>query len=101
MAWHSLQENEAIFSKIYIFFSFRQNFQKTTILLTKSAVLAAERYTAYQVKGVDVLYKKIKCFFPKKIVSKILDNFQKIRIFDCSFFVIDLKMMVNIAAESA
>ena len=76
-AWHPLQENEAIFSK-NIFFNCRRNFRKITFLLTTSVLLAVKGYFAYQVKGIDVLYKKIKCYFRKKRISKNLDgNFEK------------------------
>ena len=64
-AWHLLQENEAILSKIHIFFNFRRNFRKIMFLFTTSVLLAVEGYFAYQVKGIDVLCKKIKCYFRK------------------------------------
>ena len=70
-AWHPLQENEAIFSNIYIYFNCRRNFRKITFLLTTSVLLAIEGYFTYQVKGIDVLYKKIKCYFRKKGFRKI------------------------------
>ena len=70
-AWHPLQENEAMFSKKYIFFNFRRYIRKITFLLSTSVLFAVERYFAYQVKGIDVLYKKIKCYFRKKGVRKI------------------------------
>ena len=53
------------FLKIFIYFYFRRNFRKITFLLTTSVLLAVEGYFAYQVKGIDVLYKKIK-YFRKK-----------------------------------
>ena len=68
--WLSLQENEAIFSKYY--FSKFLNFRKITLLLTTSVLLGVEEYFAYQVNEIDIFYKKIKCYFRKKI-SKNLD----------------------------
>ena len=53
------------FLKIFIYFNFRWNFRNITFLLTTSALLAVEGYFAYQVKGIDVLYKKI-MFYEKK-----------------------------------
>ena len=97
-AWHPLQENEAIFSK-NIFFNCRRNFRKITLLLSTSVLLAVEGYFAYQVKGIDVLYKKIKCYFRKKKISKNLDGiFEKNWRFAYSFFVIHGKIMVGIAS---
>ena len=69
-AWHPLQGNEAIFSKNKIF-NCRRNFRKITFLLTTSVLLAVEGYFAYQVKEIDVLYKKIKCYFRKEGFRKI------------------------------
>ena len=57
--------------KIYIFSIFDGIFKKITFLLTTSVLLAVEGYFAYHVKGIDVLYKKIKWYFPKKRVQKI------------------------------
>ena len=48
-----------------------------TFLLTTSVLLAVEGYFAYQVKGIDVLYKKIECYFRKKGFKKFRRNFQK------------------------
>ena len=46
-------------------------FEKITFLLTTSVLLVVEGYFANQVKGIDVLYKKIKCYFRKKGFRKI------------------------------
>ena len=70
-AWHPLQENDAIFSTNIYFFNFWQNFRKISFLLATSVLLAVEGYFAYQVKGIDVLYKKTKCYFEKKGCRKI------------------------------
>ena len=64
--WHPLQENEAIFSKNIYIFQFSTEFSKKAFLLTTSVLLAVEGYFAYQVKGIDVYYKRIKCYFQKK-----------------------------------
>ena len=53
------------FLKIFIYFNFRWDFRKITFLLTTSVLLAVEGYFAYQVKGVNVLCKKVKCYFRK------------------------------------
>ena len=67
-----------------------------------SVLLAVERYFAYQVKGIDVLYMKTKCYFRNKRISKNLDTiFEKNRHFAYSFFVIDGKIIVDIASRSA
>ena len=62
-AWYPLQENEAIFSK-NMFFNFRRNFQKIKFFLT-TVLLAVEGCFAYQAKGIDCLYKKIKWYYRK------------------------------------
>ena len=52
------KKTKRYFLKIFIYF----NFRKITFLLTTSVLLAVEGYFAYQVKGIDALYKKIKCY---------------------------------------
>ena len=62
-AWHPLQENEAIFSKkidTFLYGVFEELRSCLLILL-----LAVEFQFAYQVKWIDGLCKKIKCYFPK------------------------------------
>ena len=48
-----------------------QQFLKITFLLTTCALLAVEQYFIYYVKGIDILYKEIKCHIRKK------NNFQE------------------------
>ena len=70
-AWHPLHENEAIFSKKYIFSIFDGTFEKLRSWLLLLC------YFAYQVKGIDILYKKIKCYFRKKKVRNFQTEFSK------------------------
>ena len=87
---------------IFLFLNNLDQHPKITFLLTTSGVLVVEGYFAYQVTGMDVLYKKIKCYFWKKGISKNLDGFfGKNGHFAYSFFVIDGKIMVDIAGGSA
>ena len=81
---------------IYIFCNFRRNFRKITFFLTTYALLAVEGYFAYQVKQIDVFYKKINCHFRKKGFEKFRRNFRKKCHFAYSFFVIHGKIMVGI-----
>ena len=67
IAWHSLQENEVIFSKILGLI-----FKKLTFLLITSALLVVELCFAYQMEVIDVLYKKI--VISDKKLLKILDR---------------------------
>ena len=60
--WHFLQENEVTFSMFFVLI-LDGIFEKND--LTNSAVLAVECYIAYQGKGGDVIYKKIKHYFQK------------------------------------
>ena len=69
-------------------------------LLTTSVLLAVEGYFAYQVKGIDVLYKNNKCYFQKKGFEKYRRNFRKNWHFAYSFFVIHGNIMVGIASGS-
>ena len=68
-----------------VFEYFGLNFRKITVLLTTFALLTVELYFAYQVKGINGLYKK----FSKK--NRIIDN---------TFFVLVGKRFVCIAGES-
>ena len=71
-------------------------------MLTTSVLLTVEGYFAYQVKGIDLLYKKIKCYFRKKRILNNLDgNFENNQQFASLFFVIDGKLMVGIASRNA
>ena len=83
------------FKKILHFKNFRQNFRKSTFLLTTCESLAV-KYFAYQVKSIDILYKKTKCN-SRNFFENCRLNLKKNRIFAYSFFVIDGKMMVGIA----
>ena len=56
--WHTLQENE---NNLKI----KTKFSKNYVLPTISTLFAVE-YFAYQVKRIDVLYKKIQCHYGKK-----------------------------------
>ena len=71
-AYYSLQENEAIFKRNIHIFTFSKKLKNTFLL--NAMLLAVEGYYAYQAKGIDVLYKKIKCYFRKKRISKNLDG---------------------------
>ena len=42
-------------------------------LFTISVLLAVEGYFAYQVKGICILYKKIKCYFRENWIVKDFD----------------------------
>ena len=55
----SLQENEAMFSKNDLTIFVDWIGKKNTFLFTTSALLAVEWWFAYQVKGIEVLYRKI------------------------------------------
>ena len=59
------------FLKIFVYINFDRIFEKKKFLLTTSVLLAVEGYFACQVKGVDVLDKKLKCYFRKKVFRKI------------------------------
>ena len=61
MTLYPVRENEAFFSKINISNILDCIFE-SCVLLTTSVLLAVEEYFAYQVKGIDVLYKKFKVF---------------------------------------
>ena len=73
--WHPLQENKVIFSKKYIYFNnFTSNFRKINFFLTTFALLAVERYFAYQLRERGWLpLQDIKCNFWKKLVSRKLN----------------------------
>ena len=73
-AWHILQENKSVW----------------------------QLHFAYQVKGVEVLYKKIKCHFRIKVTFEdFRPNSRKNLIIAQSFFVIDGEMIVGIPGKSA
>ena len=59
-----------------------------------------EGHFAYQVKGIDVLHKKI-VLFPKKDFVEFRLNLEKNGHFAYSFFVVHRKRMVDIAIGSA
>ena len=60
--WHPLYENEAILKNI--FQNFQAEFSKNYVfaMLTTVTLLAVECFS-YQVNGINVLYKKITCYF--------------------------------------
>ena len=96
-AWHLLQENEANLKILNR--SHRLKFRKIASLLTTSALLTVKAYFAYQVNGINDLYKK-KCFSEKMFFENIRPNFLKNHIFVYSF-VIDGRRIVDILGEGA
>ena len=60
--WHPVQENVTLFKNNIFVKNFRPNFREKIYLLF---LLVVEGCFSYQVKGIDVLYKKIKCYFWK------------------------------------
>ena len=48
---------------------FRTNFRKIAFFFTIYALLVEELYFAYLVKVINILFKKIKCYLRKKIVT--------------------------------
>ena len=62
-AWHPQQENEAIILKNYFEKILRDIEKLCSCLLL--LLLAVEEYFEYQVKGIYVLYQKIKCYIQK------------------------------------
>ena len=82
---------EAILKKT-LFKRFRLSFRTIAFLLTISALLSVEWYFVYQAKGIDVLYKKTKCYFWKEY---FFDKFRA-----CSPFVIICRIIVGMPSES-
>ena len=60
-------------------------------LLTIFVLLAVEGYFVYQVKGIDVFYKKIKCYLRKIDFEILRQNFRKKDILLTQFLLLMVK----------